>query len=90
MAPTSAFSTTHVYPRAVPFPVVLLVLALTLALGLSIAHAQMYRAVPSYQNPGTATWASWAAPSPSAVGIVDFAGNPRVQGNNIDIGDYEQ
>jgi hypothetical protein len=33
-------------------------------------QAQTRLAVPSYQNPGTSTWQSWAAQGPQAVGIM--------------------
>jgi Spherulation-specific family 4 len=37
---------------------------------ISGMQAQTRIAVPSYQNPGTSTWQSWAAQGPAAVGIM--------------------
>ncbi|MFZ1052921.1 MAG: hypothetical protein WAN41_19725, partial [Candidatus Sulfotelmatobacter sp.] len=34
------------------------------------ASGQTRLAVPSYQNPGTTTWSSWAAQGPAALGIM--------------------
>ncbi len=72
MAPTAALYTPYFYPRSVRVLVVLLLLAFTLAVRPSAAHAQMYLAIPSYQNPGTTTWSDWAAPGPGAVGMMIF------------------
>ena len=58
--------------KFLPLRAVLLLITWTLVLGLSAAHAQMRLAVPSYQNPGTATWSEWAAPGPGAVGLMVF------------------
>ena len=48
----------------------LTVFVLMLSLDLSRSSGQTRLAVPSYQNPGTSTWQSWAAQGPAAAGIM--------------------
>ena len=50
--------------------VALALMAAILIITLPLAQAQTRLAVPSYQNPGTSTWNSWAASGPGAVGLM--------------------
>lgn len=43
---------------------------LIFSVGLPAAHSQTRLAVPSYQNPGSTVWNSWAAQGPGALGIM--------------------
>ncbi len=51
-------------------PIRFLFSALVLLAASLATDAQTRLAVPSYQEPGTSTWAGWAAEGPSAVGLM--------------------
>jgi len=44
--------------------------AVLLAIALPAVHGQTRLAIPTYQNPGTSYWNSWAAPGAGAVGLM--------------------